>query len=150
MAGSFVLRRTLCDVAATAAFAAELAGALKPGDLLCLRGELGAGKSELARGVLRALGVSGDIPSPSFNIALTYESAAGPLWHYDFYRLSSPDELSEIGLEDVLGQAIAIIEWPERAGAVLPDERIDIHLEQGSSANERVATLSAREDPFKR
>lgn len=150
MAGSFALRRTFADVAATAAFAAELAAALKPGDVLCLWGELGAGKSELARGVLRALGVCGDIPSPSFNIALRYDSAAGPLWHYDFYRLSSPDELSEIGLEDVLGQAIAIIEWPERMGALLPSDRIDVRLEQGETAGERVATLNARRDPFKR
>lgn len=98
--------------------------------MLALYGQLGAGKSVLARAVARGAGVSGHIPSPTFNLVFRYETPAGPVLHLDLYRLNRPDEVWELGWRD-LGedQDIALIEWPERATGLLPADRWDIQLE---------------------
>jgi len=118
----------LAGLAATAGAAARLARALRPGDAVLLSGGLGAGKTAFARGILRALGVAGEVPSPSFNLVLTYETAAGPLWHVDLYRVADAGELVELGLEDALAEAICLIEWPDRLGGLVPPERLELEL----------------------
>lgn len=100
------------------AFGARIAAALRPGDAVALSGELGAGKTTLARAVIRALGHAGEVPSPSFTIVETYDPPAVrlPLVHADFYRLVRPQEAEELGLDDYREGAALIAEWPENAG----------------------------------
>jgi tRNA threonylcarbamoyl adenosine modification protein YjeE len=103
---------------------------VKPPVFLALRGELGAGKSVLARAVARGAGVEGTLPSPTFNLVFRYEGTDGvPVVHMDLYRLSGPDEVWELGWEE-LGRepSIVLVEWPERAGSLLPDDRWDVVL----------------------
>lgn len=121
----------LPDLAATEAAAARLAPRLRPGDVLFLEGGLGAGKTAFARGVLRALGVVEEAPSPTFNLVLTYDAPAGTLWHFDLYRLNAPEEAYELGVEDALAEGIVLIEWPDRLGSLAPAERLEIELAPG-------------------
>ncbi len=116
------------DAAATVTAAAAVAKLARRGDVFCLIGALGAGKTTFARGFLRALGIEEEIPSPTFNLLLTYDTAPGTVWHFDLYRLGSPDEVIELGLEDAFADGICLIEWPDRLGPWLPEARIEIHL----------------------
>ena len=105
----------LADEAATAAAGSALAKLLRPGDVVTMIGDLGAGKTTFVRGLLHALGHEGEVPSPSFAIVQPYEDVTPPVWHADLYRLEDPSELDELGL-DSLGDSVLIVEWPERAG----------------------------------
>lgn len=98
----------------TAKFAVSLAGALRAGDTICLTGGLGAGKSHFARSIIRHLTDETDIPSPTFTLVQTYNADGYEIWHADLYRLSAPEELTELGMEDAFGQALCLIEWPDR------------------------------------
>ena len=113
----------LADEAATEAFGAALAERLRPGDVIALFGTLGAGKTTLARGVLRGLGHKGDVASPTFPIVQIYEppEVRLPLWHVDLYRIEDPAELEEIGLDDAPDGAVLLIEWPERLPSLWPE-----------------------------
>lgn len=108
----------LPDLAAMAALGDRIAAVLEPGDVVALSGGLGAGKTTLARAVIAALGYAGDVPSPTFTIIETYDPPAVRLRvvHADFYRLASPSEAEEIGLDDYRVDAALIAEWPEQAG----------------------------------
>ena len=99
-------------------FGRAIAERLRAGDVIALEGELGAGKTTLARAVIAALGHAGEVPSPTFTIVETYDPPAVrlPLVHADFYRLERPDEAEEIGLDDYRDGAALIAEWPDRAG----------------------------------
>lgn len=99
----------------TAALGAALARVARPGDVITLSGPLGVGKTALARGFLGALGHEGEVPSPSFAIVQPYEDANPPVWHVDLYRIESPTEIEELGL-DAAADAVLLVEWPERAG----------------------------------
>ena len=133
----------LPDVAATTAAAGKLAALCRPGDVLCLFGDLGAGKTTFARGFLRALGISDDIPSPTFNLLLTYDTAIGTVWHFDLYRLKTADEIHELGFEDAMVNGISLIEWPDRLGGWLPKQRIEIHLVETRDNTSRQLRLNA-------
>jgi tRNA threonylcarbamoyladenosine biosynthesis protein TsaE len=123
-------RISLPDAAATLALGARLAAVLKAGDLVCLSGGLGAGKTTLARGAIAAwTGSDEEAPSPTYTLVQTYEGAGGELWHVDLYRLKAPEEALELGLEDAFVAAACLIEWPERLGPYLPADRLDIALE---------------------
>ncbi len=121
----------LADPAATAALGAQLAGLLRVGDVVALHGDLGAGKTTLARGLLAALGLAGEAPSPTFAIVQPYAPPEVSLavWHVDLYRLDDPAETAELGLGDALGDAALLIEWPERLGDALWPEALRLHLE---------------------
>jgi len=108
----------LPDLAAMARLGAAIAERLRPGDVVALSGGLGAGKTTLARAIIAALGHAGEVPSPSFAIIETYDPPAVrlPLVHADFYRLSSPAEAEELGLDDYRRGAALLAEWPEHAG----------------------------------
>ena len=135
----------LPDEAATAALARRLAPWLKPGDLVALHGDLGAGKTSFARALIRALsgrdGAEREVPSPTFTLVQTYETPAGPVHHFDLYRIRSPDELTEIGWDEALGGGIALVEWPERAGTLLPATRLDVTFGFGPNVETRRATF---------
>ncbi len=120
--------RVLEDEATTHRFAAEIAQALEPGDFVTLSGDLGAGKTTFARALIRALASDPKVavPSPTFTLMQSYELPRFALVHADLYRLSSPDELVELGLEDIPEGSVVLMEWPDRAGHRLPADRIDI------------------------
>jgi tRNA threonylcarbamoyladenosine biosynthesis protein TsaE len=99
----------------TVALGLQLAGLARPGDVIALSGPLGVGKTTLVRGVLAGLGHSGEVPSPSFALVQPYEVLEPPAWHVDLYRLEHTSELEELGL-DATGDAVLLVEWPERAG----------------------------------
>ena len=113
----------------TARLGAAIAGELRPSEAVCLSGPLGAGKSSLARGLIRALtGEATEAPSPTFTLVQTYETQAFPLAHFDLYRLGSADEALELGLDEALDEGAAVIEWPEKLGHHLPADRLDVDL----------------------
>ena len=119
----------LPDEAATQALGRKLAEALRPGEAICLSGPLGAGKSTLARALVRALTTPDeDVPSPTFTLVQFYEGREFPLAHFDLYRLSAPDEAYEIGLDEALEDGAALIEWPQRLEGRLPADRLDIEI----------------------
>jgi tRNA threonylcarbamoyladenosine biosynthesis protein TsaE len=119
----------LPDLEATAVVARRLAAALRVGDVVGLAGPLGAGKTTFARHLIQFLGVAEEVPSPSFNLVLSYETTAGEVWHFDLFRIKAPDEAFELGIEDAFADAISLIEWPERLGTLLPPARLEIILE---------------------
>lgn len=135
----------LADEAATARLGAAVAGGLRTGEAVCLWGPLGAGKSSLARGLIRALtSPDQDAPSPTFTLVQFYAAPGLALAHFDLYRLTRPDEAYEIGLDEALEDGAAIIEWPERLEGRLPADRLDIEIEiigEGDAAR-RLARLT--------
>lgn len=135
-----LLTVSLADDAATRWLGARLAGVLAAGDVLALAGDLGAGKTTLARGLIQAaLGRAEPVPSPTFTLVQVYEPADGPsLWHFDLYRLSGPEELVEIGWEEALADGIALVEWPERAGDALPAATLWLRLEEAGGGRRAV------------
>jgi len=118
------------DEASTLSFAVAQAAWLKPGDFIALSGELGAGKTAFARGLIRALVDAPDLetPSPTFTLMQIYDAPSGPVVHADFYRLRGPVELENIGWEEAIGGAIAIVEWPERIAPALPPDRLEVNI----------------------
>jgi tRNA threonylcarbamoyladenosine biosynthesis protein TsaE len=130
----------LADEAATRDLGQRLARLVRPGDVLALGGDLGAGKTTLARALVRALtDPDEEVPSPTFTLVQGYDTDAGPLWHFDLYRLERPDDAVELGLDDALADGITLIEWPERLGALLPRRRLDVVL--AAHGDGRVARL---------
>jgi len=131
----------LADDAATARLGEAVAARLRTREAVCLTGPLGAGKSTLARALVRALTTpTEDVPSPTFTLVQFYEAAAFPLAHFDLYRLSSPDEAYEIGLDEALEQGAAVIEWPQRLEGDLPPDRLDIDIAIDGDARTAVIT----------
>ena len=113
----------------TRALGKKLAAHLKPGDTVILQGELGSGKSEFARGVARGLGVEGPVPSPSFTILNAYDEGRIPFYHFDWYRISTPEEIPEMGMDELLsGGGVSMIEWSERAPEYLPEKLLAVRL----------------------
>lgn len=117
------------DETATAALGARLAALLRSGDVVRLSGDLGAGKSTLARGVISALAGVKEAPSPTFTFVETYETPSFLLWHFDLYRLEQPGDVWELGLEEALEDGAVLIEWPERIEEMLGREGLLIRLE---------------------
>lgn len=119
----------LDDEDATLAFAARLAGGLQRGLVIYLHGDLGAGKTTLVRGVLRALGFDGRVKSPTYTLLETYQAGGLELRHFDLYRLNDEEEWEVAGFRDEFnGENIFFIEWPDRAASLLPPADLDIHL----------------------
>ncbi|TAL37195.1 tRNA (adenosine(37)-N6)-threonylcarbamoyltransferase complex ATPase subunit type 1 TsaE [Phenylobacterium sp.] len=119
----------LADEAATGRLGRAVAAQLRPGEAVCLTGPLGAGKSTLARALVRALTTPDEeVPSPTFTLVQFYEGPRLAVAHFDLYRLSDPDEAYEIGLDEALDAGAAVIEWPERLEGRLPLDRLDIEI----------------------
>ena len=106
----------LPDLAGVNVFGERIAARLRPGDVVALSGDLGSGKTTLARAIIAALGHAGEVPSPTFTIVETYDALDPPLAHADFYRLEDPREAVELGLDDYRRGAALIAEWPAKAG----------------------------------
>ena len=141
---------SLRDQAATERLARLLAGLLAPGDLVALGGELGAGKTCLARAAINALprpdgslGPPEEVPSPTFTLVQVYERRPAAVWHFDLFRLEAPEEALELGLEEALAEGIALIEWPARLGPLLPRDRLDLSLAFATRPEARRARLAA-------
>lgn len=127
----------------TFALGRALGGCLSRGDCVLLSGDLGTGKSVLARGIAGALGIEGPMPSPSFTILIPYEGTM-KLYHYDLYRLADPDEFYAAGLDEFLGgDGVCVIEWPEMAELELVPA-VDVRIERGAAEDERRIFVCAR------
>jgi len=117
-----ILSVSLPSLNATEALAKRLAPLLRRGDVVALAGDLGAGKTAFARALLQTLGVTGDVPSPTFTLVQTYDTPAFFVSHFDLYRLKDPSELDELGWDDALADGLTLVEWAERAGTQLPND----------------------------
>jgi tRNA threonylcarbamoyladenosine biosynthesis protein TsaE len=130
----------LPDQEATERLGRAVAARLRAGEAVCLYGPLGAGKSTLARALVRALtDEATEVPSPTFTLVQTYAGRTFPVAHFDLYRIERADEAYEIGLDEALETGAVVIEWPERLGQALPPDRLAIHLARGDSAEARTA-----------
>jgi tRNA threonylcarbamoyladenosine biosynthesis protein TsaE len=136
----------LPDEAATAALAARISAVAAPGDIIALKGDLGAGKTCFARAFIRARDGEEEVPSPTFTLVQIYAVGPTAIWHFDLYRLNSPDEAWELGIEDAFAEAISLIEWPERLGSLLPQRRLEITLLFGDRPDARRAVLDGGPD----
>ncbi len=141
-----LLEIELADEAATGRLAAAIAARARPGDVIALKGELGSGKTVFARAFLEALGHRGEVPSPTFTLVQSYDTARGPVAHFDLYRLNRAEEALELGLEDAIAEGMVLIEWPERLGASLPRPCLVVHLAAGATPGARRASLSGDGD----
>lgn len=119
----------------------QLAAILQPGDTVLLEGAIGAGKTHLARALIRArLGRAEDVPSPTFTLVQTYAAPGAEVWHADLYRLTHPDEVWELGLDDAFATALCLVEWPDRLGHHVPDKALRLTLSTLGAG--RLATLT--------
>ena len=123
---------------ATEALGATLAARLKPGDVVGLKGDLGAGKTTLARAIIRAAAADPDliVPSPTFTLVEVYDTPRGAYWHFDLYRLDDPEQVYELGWEEALAEGIVLLEWPERLGRLLP-KHLSVTLELANDDGRR-------------
>ncbi len=135
----------LADLDATRRLGRRLTNLLEPGDVIGLGGDLGAGKTALARHIIATLaGEAMEVPSPTFTLVQAYEFAAFTLWHFDLYRIEQPTDVLELGFDEALDDGVSLIEWPERMGPLIPAERLDVVLTQGAEEDARLVHLEAR------
>lgn len=141
------ISRSLADTTATDRLGQALAPVLRPGDVILLHGEVGAGKTALSRALINALrdraGLAPeDVPSPTFTLVQTYDVGDFEIWHADLYRLAGPDAVTELGLDTAFEEALCLIEWPDRLGQDRPAGAIDLTLTY-ADGDTRTATLAA-------
>ncbi len=127
---------TLTDEAATARLAAEIGKVARAGDTLLLSGQIGAGKSAFARALIRSLTHPNlDVPSPTFTLVQTYDAPAFEVWHCDLYRLTDPQEVLELGLDDAFRDGLCLIEWPDRLGDLTPPNALHLNFVAGDASH---------------
>ena len=127
----------------TASLAALLAAVLGAGDVILLRGDVGAGKTHFARALIQSiLGVAEDVPSPTFTLVQTYPADSCDIWHADLYRLTSVQEVEELGLVAAFEEDVCLVEWPDRLGPLVPDHALTLSLTNGSSEEARQLTAA--------
>ena len=125
----------------TMEFAARLSPMLAAGDAVLLNGDLGAGKSVLARGIARGMGIRGPMPSPTFTLMIPYEADGRKLYHFDLYRLADPDEYYAAGLDEFIGgDGVAVVEWPQMAD-LAPRPALNLRLERGERDDWRIIRI---------
>ena len=128
----------------TIKIAVQLSKYILPGSIICLSGDLGTGKTAFTQGLGKGLGITDYITSPSYTIINEYYTASMPLYHFDVYRLESPDEIFELGCDEYFfGEGVTIIEWAEKIKEVLPKEKLWITIKYGKKPNERVISMNA-------
>jgi tRNA threonylcarbamoyladenosine biosynthesis protein TsaE len=154
------LNTHLADEAATLALGAAMSACLEPGDIVYLRGELGAGKTTLVRGVLRGCGYEGRVKSPTYTLVEVYDVSRLHLHHFDFYRFHDPREWTDAGFRESFdGRNVSLVEWPEKATGQLPPADLEISLASSGCARSaslratsprgmRLAQCTARRFPF--
>jgi tRNA threonylcarbamoyladenosine biosynthesis protein TsaE len=133
------VQRHLPDLSATVCLAEAVAGCARAGDAILLEGELGAGKTEFARAFLRAASNDAalEVPSPTFTLVQSYDTARGPVHHFDLWRLDGPDALTELGWDEAC-RDIVLVEWPDRLGAMRPTDALTVALELQPGESRRV------------
>jgi tRNA threonylcarbamoyladenosine biosynthesis protein TsaE len=137
------LHTTTHDAAETHALGQRLGALLHAGDVVVLDGDLGTGKTVVAKGIAIALGVTEPVVSPTFTVVREYD-AATPLVHVDVYRLDHLQELHDLGFDDLVGgEAVTVVEWGDRVSAVLPSDRLRVHLAPGERDDDRVVSIDA-------
>ena len=136
------LYRNLSNLSATEKLANSLAPLLQKSDVITLYGELGAGKTSFARALIKKLGYKGEVPSPTFTLVQTYNIKSINVWHFDLYRILDPDELIELDIEEAMKQSVLLIEWPQRMGNRLPNNRLDIKLNYTENEISRMAIIT--------
>jgi len=143
----FSAELTLAHEAATTALAGVIKPVLGAGDVLLLAGPVGAGKSFFARALISAMladhGLVEDIPSPTFTLVQTYQAGDLEIWHSDLYRLTSVDEVAELGLLDAFATALCLVEWPDRLGEELPADALTLAFALGETPGERQVVISS-------
>ncbi|HIJ63677.1 MAG TPA: tRNA (adenosine(37)-N6)-threonylcarbamoyltransferase complex ATPase subunit type 1 TsaE [Rhodospirillaceae bacterium] len=133
----------LPDEGATCALAARLARLARSGDVFALAGDLGSGKTTLARAFIRSLtDPAAEVPSPTFTFCQAYDFDYGIIWHFDLYRMEKPEDAVELGIEQAFSEGISLIEWPERLGRWLPADCLTVALTDGQTPDARLARLS--------
>ena len=140
--------RELSDPDATSALAGRIAPWTRPGDVVALRGGLGLGKTAFARAFINAFArhagapVPDEIPSPTFNLVQIYEFPQCAVYHFDLFRVETPSEAHELGIEEAFADSVSLIEWPDRLGGLLPADRLEIELRDGRDDNARRAEIT--------
>lgn len=135
------MKQVLADEQAMAAFGAALAASVTEGGVIFLRGDLGMGKTTLSRGVLRGCGHTGSVKSPTYTLVEPYDTPSGPVFHFDLYRLSDPEELEYLGIRDYFTeQALCLIEWPDKGAGVLPSPDLEIQIELSGNGRSLLLT----------
>lgn len=139
---------SLADAEATARLAVRLAAHLDAGDVVLVEGPIGAGKSHFCRSLIQhrlaAEGRTEDVPSPTYTLVQVYALDGLEIWHADLYRLTTPDEVFELGLDDAFDHAVCLVEWPDRLGPAAPEVALTLRLVPGADPDSRMAVLSAR------
>ncbi|MGK7753105.1 MULTISPECIES: tRNA (adenosine(37)-N6)-threonylcarbamoyltransferase complex ATPase subunit type 1 TsaE [unclassified Roseovarius] len=131
---------------ATAALARRIGAGLRPGDVLLLDGPVGAGKTHFARSLIQSLlPVPEDVPSPTFTLVQTYEGAGFDIWHTDLYRLSSTEEVIELGLLEAFDHSVTLVEWPDRLGALVPTNALTLAFAPHDDPDQRVLDITWRD-----
>ncbi len=129
----------------TKEIAAELAKTLKAGDVLCMYGDLGAGKTAFVQGLAKGLGIDGHVTSPTFTIVNEYYGRL-PMYHFDVYRVADSDEMYEIGYEEyIFGEGVSVIEWPQLIADILPDCRYDVTISKDYAEDENYRRIEIKE-----
>jgi len=133
---------TLTSAEETSELAARIATELVPGDVVLLEGDIGAGKTHFARSVIQTLlEVPEDVPSPTFTLVQMYDTPNAEIWHADLYRLTSPDEVVELGLIDAFEDAICLVEWPDRLSDLRPENALTMRFELGDDIGSRALSF---------
>src|SRR5438552_18551833 len=127
----------LPDETATADLAARIAAVAEPADVIALKGELGTGKTAFARAFIRERGERDDVPSPTFMLVQIYDAGPTAIWHFDLYRIRTPEDAWELGIEDAFTAGISLVEWPERLGPLLPERRLELGFAFGGEPGAR-------------
>lgn len=138
------IKRTLHSEKETQSLASSLANQSRIGDVIYLKGTLGMGKSTFARAFIRHLASNPrlEVPSPTFTLLQSYTDLSLPVWHFDLYRLESPEEIEELGLDEALSTAVSLIEWPERLGRMTFSNTLTLTLTTGNTSDDRDVILS--------
>lgn len=136
-----ILQKLCSDLNATQNFAKDMASIAQRGDTFALRATLGAGKSAFARAFVQSLSPTDDVPSPTFTLLQTYPAKDFDIYHYDLYRLKSPEEIWELDIEEALYSNVTLIEWPEKMEMYLPRDRFDVSIDVLQN-NARLFTIS--------
>lgn len=129
----------------TSAIAEQIAPMLRPGDVLLLEGDIGAGKTHFARSLIQfLLPEPEDVPSPTFTLVQTYDTPEFEVWHADLYRLTTPDEVIELGLTDAFEDSVCLVEWPDRLAELAPENALTLRFQMLEKAGLRHLALSAQ------
>lgn len=145
------LSLALPDAETTSRRAVQLGAQLRPGDVVLLSGDVGAGKTHFARSLIQSLlSLPEDVPSPTFTLVQTYDSPSGEIWHADLYRLTSSHEIEELGLTEAFDNAICLVEWPDRLGPLCPAGALSLTLTMGDDPQARQLSATWQDDRWRR